>query len=272
MSKSTTEQDKACAGLARAALFPKRMHRDVADTSHFPALLQLDLLRSKYLSTTPNASISYVFPRHVVVVRNLADDGIVQWNGEPDFDDNGHAAKFEVIPDRLSVSCTSQCDSLGISKSLRAFRRTTGGDDKGAEEIVLCSDRILKSDSRDKRYKGVAKDLPPQSYQAVEEVLAHQLVQVRHEATTSKEKAQVELEGAKAGECYYSRHSLDDKLQVKKGSRLQTGFSILPSAVQKWCMNKCLSVVAVEHLVAQQHETDQKEAQEAVQSELRRQQ
>ena len=268
MSESkTSDHDKLCAKIARAALFPRRMHRDVADASHFPALLQLDLLRNKYLSLFPNESISSVYPRHVVVVRNLENGG-TQWNGEPDFDDNGHAAKFAVIPDRLSVACTSQCDSLGISKALRAFRRPAGSGAAGEEEIVLCSDRILKNDSHDKKYKGVAKELPPRSFQAVEEALAHQLVKFRHDTTDDTDKVQVELEAAKAGECYYSLHSLDNKFQIKKGSRLQTGYSMLPTFVQQWSLHKCLSAVAVEHLVGQNQVENRQEAKDAVETAL----
>jgi Peptidase M76 family len=255
----SADQDRECANLARAALFPKRMHRDVADASHFPALLQLDLLRNQILSTTPSASISSVFPRHVVVVRNLADGG-TQWNGEPDLETGN---KFHILPDRLSVTCSSSiCNEFltGSNKSQRAFRRVAPS---GEEEIVLCSDRILKSDSNDKRYQGVAKELPPQSYQAVEEVLAHQLVQVRHQDDTNK--AQVELQAAKAAECYFSRHSYDGKAQVKKGSRLQTGYSLLPGYIQSWSMKKCLSAVAMEHLVAQKQFQTRDEAQKAVQ-------
>lgn len=249
-SSADQDQDRDCANLARAALFPKRMHRDVADTSHFPALLQLDLLRSQTLSTTHAASISSVFPRHVVVVRNLADGG-TQWNGEPDLE-TGKEIKFQILPDRLSVICSSSvCKELNLNnddKSLRAFRRVTAA---GEEEIVLCSDRI-------------------QSYQAVEEVLAHQLVQVRLQ--DDKNKAQVELQAAKAAECYFSRHSYDGKAQVKKGSRLQTGYSWLPVFIQTWSMNKCLSVVAMEHLVTQKQFQTKDEAQKAVQESLKNEQ
>ncbi|CAB9504126.1 expressed unknown protein [Seminavis robusta] len=263
---SSSQEDQDCANLARAALFPKRMHRDVADASHFPALLQLDLLRNQVLSSTPNASISSVFPRHVLVVRNLADGG-TQWNGEPDLDDDGAQSSFQVIPDRLSVTCSSrQCKDLVSSQ--RAFRRTIRGEE---EEIVLCSDRILKPDSQDKRYKGVARELPPKSYQAVEEVLAHQLVQVRSNIHDNN-AAKVQLDAAKAAECYFSRHAYEGTMQVKKGSRLQTGYSWLPSFAQNWSMNKCLSAVAMEQLVAQKLCQNKQDAKEAVQAALKKNQ
>jgi hypothetical protein len=270
------DQDRVCANLARAALFPKRMHRDVADAAHFPALSQLELLRNQILSTTTtNASISSVFPRHVVVVRNLADGG-TQWNGEPDLEPGN---KFQVLPDRLSVTCSSSsCNEFfsnnnnnqnGKSQQ-RSFRRR---NEAGVEEIVLCSDRILKSDSTDTRYQGVAKELPPQSYQAVEEVLAHHLVQVRQQQRDNdNDKVQVELQAAKAAECYFSRHAYGGNVQVKKGSRLQTGYSWLPGFLQNWSMNKCLSVVAMEHLLTQKQFQTKNEAQKAVQEALKHQQ
>jgi len=268
---TNNDEDRDCASLARNALFPKRMHRDAADGSHFPALLQLDLLRDTFLTKKANAtgsylgapSISSVFPRHVVVVRNLADGG-TQWNGEPDFENAANTA-FQVVPDALSVQCTSNCSQLfpDAAKTQRAFRRpvaagtsTSGDAQEAAQEIILCTDRILKADSRDAQYKGFAKELPPKSFQAVEEVLAHQLVQVRHEQecvkpTTVETASRVEVEAAKAAECYFSRHAYDEKMQIKKGSRLQTGYSYLPGFVQHWSMSKCLSAVAKEHLVQQ---------------------
>ena len=245
------------------------MHRDAADASHFPALLQLDLLRDSCLRSLANASISSVFPRHVVVVRNLADGGM-QWNGVPDFNDSS-SNSFSVIPGHLSVRCTSDCDQFLTSKSQRAFQRPNAA----GNEIVLCSDRILQSDSQSAKYKGVAKELPPKSLQAVEEVLAHELVKVRRQQEHSQknihatEKADTEVEAGKAAECYFSRHTYDGQKQIKKGSRLQTGYSMLPSFLRGWSMSKCLSAVATEHLVAQSMSTY--DAKEAVQAAMKNQ-
>lgn len=259
-----TDQDRTCASLARAALFPKRMHRDVADDSHFPALLQLDLLRDQFFNNWPNASVSSVFPRHVVVVRNLADGGI-QWNGEPDLEGE---VKFQLIPDHLSVTCGT-CDPALQGK---AFRRPASSGSK-EEEIVLCSDRILQKDSNDKKYKGVAKELPPKSLQAVEEALAHALFRIRHDnksnATDLVANAKLEVQAAKAAECYFSRHTYEDRLLIKKGSRLQTGYSWFPAFVKNWSMNKCLMAVAKEHLVAQS--VAQQDAEAAVEAALKHQ-
>ena len=271
---TSTDQDRICASLARSSLFPKRMHRDSADDSHFPALLQLDLLRDSCLQSLTNATISSVFPRHVVVVRNLADGGM-QWNGEPDFDTPA-SVSFSVIPNYVSVRCTSDCDKYLTSKSQRAFQQQSHDKILGgaSTEIVLCSDRILKKDSLDASYKGVAKELPPKSFQAVEEVLAHELVKVRLNSKNSSssdnlEKANVQVEAARAAECYFSRHNYDDKKQIKKGSRLQTGYSWLPAYLQGWSMSKCLSAVATEHLVADS--MSQYDAKEAVQAAMKHQ-
>lgn len=266
MPSNATEKDRTCAEFARAALFPRRMHRDVAHASHFPALLQLDLLREKFLT---NLSVSSVFPRHVVVVRNLSADQM-EWNGVPDM--NEREAKFEVIPNHLSVRCTSECDRILMNKRMRSF---IGVDtENGGKEIVLCSERVLKSDYNSAKYKGVAKELPPKSLSAVEEVLAHQLVRIKHAQDNNLQEllpsASVELEAAKAAECYYSRHTYDEKLMSKKGSRLQLGYSWLPGSLQHWSMNRCLKAVSREHLVAQSMK--KQDANKAVQEAMKHQQ
>ena len=266
MTGSTTEQDRDCSSLARAALFPNRMHRDAADGSHFPALLQLDLLRSVCLQSLPNTTPFTIFPRHVLVVRDLATGG-TQWNGEPDFKD-ASSSSFSVIPGHLSVLCTSECNKLlSLPKNQRAFQKPTTGSET---EIVLCSDRILKSDNQNTKYKGVAKELPPKSFQAVEEVLAHELVKVRrrqheeHDGNNLAAAASTEVEAAKAAECYFSRHTYDGKKQIKKGSRLQTGYSMLPPFAQGWSKSKCLSAVATEHLLAIQSDLVKNDVKQAV--------
>ena len=272
MTESTTEQDRDCSSLARAALFPKRMHRDAADDSHFPALLQLDLLRSLCLESLPNATPFTIFPRHVLVVRDLATGG-TQWNGEPNFKD-ATSSSFPVIPGHLSVRCTSECNKLlSLPKNQRAFQEPANGSET---EIVLCSDRILKSDCQSIKYKGVAKELPPKSFQAVEEVLAHELVKVRrqqevHDGTNLAIAASTEVEAAKAAECYFSRHTYDNKKQIKKGSRLQTGYSMLPSFIQGWSKSKCISAVATEQLVALQSDLAQNDAKQAVRTAMKHQ-
>jgi hypothetical protein len=107
--------------------------------------------------------------------------------------------------------------------------------------------------------------------QAVEEVLAHQLVQVRKENknATVEEKAKIEVEAARAAECYFSKHTYDKSTQIKKGSRLQTGYSYLPAFVKTWSMDKCLTAVAKEYLVDQS--VSQQDAIKAVQEAMKHQ-
>ena len=269
ISTTATDLDRECASIARAALFPERMHRDSGDTSHFPALLQLDMLRESVLENAPHASISALFPRHVVVVRNLADEGI-QWNGKPDYDDPSNVS-FTVVPDVLSVRCTSNCGDFAEDKSLRGFRRTFSR----GQEILLCSDRVMNRDHTDAKYRGVAKDLPPKSFQTVEEVLSHHLVHIRHDQVAGKGNrdgglsADVDVEAVRAGECYFSRHDYDGNTQTKRGSRLQIGYSWLPSVAQNWSMGRCISNAALRSLLSRKPSLPKREAQQAVADALR---
>lgn len=229
----TTEKDADCAAFARAALFPKRMHRDVDHANYnFPALLQLDRLRQSLFSST---ATSVLFPRHVAVVQQ---NGKVQWNGQPDIIEDS----FEVIPDKLSVRCTSECNRLfGNKLQQRAF---VSPDKK---EIVLCSDRLLQKDYKDARYEGVAKELPPNSFKAIEEALAHALVQVQHEK--EDDVAVTELQAAAAAECYFSSQKYNGKTLVKKGSGLMLGYSFLPASLKSRLYKKCLLNVAAQHVM-----------------------
>lgn len=228
---TNTTQDRVCASLARSALFPKRIHRDVANVKHFPALLQLDLLRDSVLASDPGASISSVFPRHVVVVRNLAD-GSTQWNGQPDFFRTPSSVSFPVIPNKVSVRCTSNCNEYLSNRSQLSFRH--------GQDLVLCSDRILKSDAKEMENRDIVRQLPEKSLQAVEEVLARELVLLRHEYKQSS-GSRADKEAALAAECYFSRHEYDGKTKIRRGSHLQPGYSLLPSFLQNWCLNRCLS-------------------------------
>jgi hypothetical protein len=299
---TVTEEDLRCAEFARAALFPKRMHRDVAHANHFPALVQLDLLRDYYL---PHSTVSAIFPRHVVVVPNVvlaaADNGSskIQWNGVPDIDTA--TASFNVIPGKISVRCTSGCSTLLNHATQRAFverrhqhhhhhhNHKNPNDIKDEEEIqiVLCTDRILKKDHLHPNYTGVAKELPPNTMQAVEEVLAHQLA-VKVQQNTKRTVAQptsdngydpdpiitaatIQLLASQVSECYFSRHAAYNDnnsggsggggdtstkkqqhppQQIKQGSRLPMGYSWLPSigGWNEWALQRCTIAVATEQL------------------------
>jgi hypothetical protein len=308
-TSTVTDKDLRCAEFARAALFPKRMHRNVAHANHFPALVQLDLLRDYYL---PQSTVSAIFPRHVVVVPNVlaVDDGspkTIQWNGAPDIDTS--TASFDVIPGKISVRCTSDCSKLLNHATQRAFVEThptplhyhhhnhfhnhnnpnNDVDDKEEEEIqiVLCTDRILQKDHLDQNYTGVAKELPPKTMQAVEEVLAHELavkVQQKTRRVTQPSSdddhnddhmitaATIQLMASQVAECYFSRHAAyndntntgggggrrgetSDKKQhppqqIKQGSRLPMGYSWLPTTGgwKDWAMQRCRTAVATEQL------------------------
>jgi hypothetical protein len=263
----STEKDRDCATFARAALFPDRMHRDVAHTNHFPALNVLDRYR-RQIDERSGGTIapSSLFPRRVVVVRDLSNpDGPVQWNGQPDIDASD--ASFEVIPRILTIRCTSDCHKL-TEVYKRAFtQKSVGEEGQERTEIILCTDRILQNDYKEPLSSTVAKELPAQSFAAVEEVLAHELVKLTYAG--DKDIAKIEVEAAKAAECYYSRHKYDDKMQIKRGSGLPRGFSLFPGTLQSWTKSSCVITHATKNL---QQETGlgKAEAREAIQEVLKK--
>lgn len=247
-NSTTTPQDRDCAVFARAALFPSRLHRDVTHGGHFPALLALDRLRAKLQDT----AASYLFPRHVVVVRNLADETI-QWNGQPDLHED---ASFEVIPNKLSVRCAEKHYQCQNNQNHRSFlQEVAQSDGRTITEIVLCSNRILQKDYVPNQLENMIMHdrLPIRSLHSVEETLAHELVKVEDGASpgvNNHDAASIEVRAAQAAECYYSRHpDQKQRMQVRKGSRLQKGYSYLPSRLQSWAMDKCVAEVSMEHLL-----------------------
>jgi hypothetical protein len=326
MTSSTNnqqQQDYDCARFAREALFPKRLHREDDMTHHegnktFPALLVLDRYRQQLLRDDQQtmATFSNVFPRHVVVVRNLVNENDIQWNGQPDIEQHQQQrssdAYFEVIPNRLSVRCTSKCDQLLENKLQKSFIVQTNISTKGNEnerqqrkhEIVICTDRVLQSGYYKKTSSPLhssslaTDDLSPSSLAAVEEVLAHALVVVeqQHQANNNKDNkgtimslsdaASIEVQAAQAAECYYySRKDHVPKL-IKRGSQLGfTGFSLLPRGIQTWLQRQCIQSVATEHLLLRVQEeennnvnnnnnitTSRRDALKAIQKVMRQQQ
>jgi hypothetical protein len=290
-TKTKTEQqhDHDCARLAREALFPSRLHRDVTHPYNFPALLVLDRYRQELLrSLDQQMTFSKLFPRHVVVVRNLVNENDIQWNGQPDINTTQQGdASFEVVPNRLTVRCTSECDQLLQNRLQRALVQRKG---KNEHEIVVCSDRVLQSDYYNQQKHSLDSSsvssianstdlLAPRSLAAVEEVLAHALVvveqQQQQQASGSKNAAFMQVQAAQAAECYYSRHELDKHhRQVKRGSQLGfTGFSLLPQGIQHWMQRWCMQRVATEHLLVENENgaISRSEAQKAVQEAMKRQ-
>jgi hypothetical protein len=216
-----------------------------------PALAALDLVRQDVIRRHSVTSFSKLFPRHVIVVP--APDGSMQWNGQPDIVDS----TVEVIPNRLSVKCM-QC-SDDIKKGVKSFIRAKK-DDKFAStsshpEIVLCTNRLLQSDyneSKDPTLLKQRRDLPPRSYAAVEESLAHEITKVRvdqsdHRSPTDspcERLAKAEVQAAWAAECFFQKQGKE----VHRGSVLRPapGFSFLPGSLQQNFQNRCVRAVAAE--------------------------
>jgi len=286
----TAEQktrDYDCAVFARAALFPGRMHRDGAHPHHFPALAVLEAYRQRLLASSSHPSS--LFPRGVILVRNLGGaEGQLQWNGAPEIDKQ--SASFEVIPHRLSVRCTSECDQYTQQMKQTALLLETKNDkidnnnsdtttvEDGETVLVLCTDRLLPSrgsDYREPLDAAIAQELPPRAYRKIEEAVAHQVAKIAAAAPSSSGSstatgtseddnniaaaAHLELEAAKAAECYYSgRHRYDNKHMptVKRGSQLPRGYGWMPGVLQNYLHRQCLLKVAAEQLSWQQQPND----------------
>eukprot|EP00591_Stephanopyxis_turris_P001789 CAMPEP_0195520958 /NCGR_PEP_ID=MMETSP0794_2-20130614/17683_1 /TAXON_ID=515487 /ORGANISM="Stephanopyxis turris, Strain CCMP 815" /LENGTH=284 /DNA_ID=CAMNT_0040650405 /DNA_START=15 /DNA_END=872 /DNA_ORIENTATION=+ len=252
MSKTMdTNKDRDCAFLARAALFPSRLHRDKTHDLELPALQALGKIRDVVMAKYPNAALSSVFPKHVLVVRSVtANYGELQWNGQPDL----KGASFDVLPNIFSVCC-SDCDALNIPSELNAFTRIVGeksGQTGVKKEIVLCTDRLMKSDYSPEKSLDMSS-LPRRSFQAVEEALAHEVTKIRDQfkfdckdntddpSSTCRGLALAEIRAAAAAECYYSKEGKS----VRRGSGLPRGFSLLPASVQRSILHRCINTVAM---------------------------
>lgn len=290
-SNVVTEQDRDCAVFARQALFPQQMHRDWKNTGQFPALTALDRLRHRLMQQHQSVyqqHPSALFPRGVILVRDLQDESRLQWNGTPDIDPAD--ASFAVIPRQLTVRCTSDCARLTNFRQQTALlvqqhSESNDSNSTEAEEttLILCTDRLLQSDYREPlEASGVARELPRKSYKAIEEAVAHQIaklgiaMQMDKDATLADAAAVTEIEAAKAAECYYSRHTYDAKnavtqqVQIQRGSGLPAGYSKLPTFLQSYFLNWCLLQTATCHLQYNDNNntTDPKEARAAVEEAL----
>lgn len=255
---SASVRDNACAVLARAALFPVSI--DYAGNHHLirPALQALDVLRKQVLGAE-NIPVSKLFPRHVIVVPSAS--GGMQWNGQPDIHRN--TASFEVIPEKLSVKCMP-CGDKNDGKE--AFIQSLEHKEANRihEEIVLCTDRLLKSDylkSSDPTLLEQRKDLPPRSLAAVEESLAHEIRKIHiSRKLVDKQRvngddtsaswsecdryAHIELQAARMAQCLFRREGSE----IYRGSALrpQSGFSMLPESLQTDLQHRCARKVATE--------------------------
>lgn len=255
----STPRDRHCAALAREALFPRRVSRDGHRPTLFPALEGLTKLRLEAMLSNPNVSHANFFPKGVIVVRpvagNFAPDEL-QWNGQPDIDDA--TATFAVVPRMIAVKCM-ECSGMTlpttVDKNVKSFVRhsqsglTRQGRGEGSErnrEIVLCTNRLLQKDYDEDKIKRL--EFPQKSLAAVEEALAREVTKMRDSLKVERGEIQEggistahsEVVAALAAECYFNRHGKE----VKKGSQLQAGFSMLPSPLQAWARNRCIRSVA----------------------------
>jgi len=252
----STPRDRDCAALARAALFPLRVSRDGHRPTLFPALESLTKLRVDAMVANPNLSHANFFPRRVVVVRpvagNFAADEL-QWNGQPDIDDA--SASFAVVPRMIYVKCM-ECTRMGMPNGVRPdaqsyvrekagglTRQERGEGSEKSREIVLCTNRLLKSDYDEDKIKKL--EFPQKSMASVEEALAREIAKMREmlkadrgESITAS-AAHTEVMTALAAECYFNKHGKE----VKKGSQLMNGYSMLPAPLQHWARNRCVRVV-----------------------------
>ena len=255
----STPRDRHCAALAREALFPRRVSRDGHRPTLFPALEGLTKLRLEAMLSNPDVSHANFFPKGVIVVRpvagNFAPDEL-QWNGQPDIDDA--TATFAVVPRMIAVKCM-ECSGMTlpttVDKNVKSFVRhsqsglTRQGRGEGSErnrEIVLCTNRLLQKDYDEDKIKRL--EFPQKSLAAVEEALAREVTKMRDSLKVDRGEIQEggistahsEVVAALAAECYFNRHGKE----VKKGSQLQAGFSMLPSPLQAWARNRCIRSVA----------------------------
>jgi hypothetical protein len=242
MSPKASQRDRDCAFLARSVLFPLRINRDGTHPTILPAVEALNVLRTDAMAANPFRVASSFFPPRVVVVRASAEnDGRVQWNGMPDITE--FDASFDVVPGIISVRCMECAE---FQPTMKAFVQ------KGKEgrEIVLCSDRVLK---KDYTHENVT-DLPKKSLVVVEEILAHQVTKIGAalkfendktanascDPTTCHGLAAAEILAARVSECYYAKAGKE----VKRGSGLATGYSLLPRFLQKSLREGCIRSVA----------------------------
>lgn len=264
----STPRDRHCAALAREALFPRRVSRDGRRPTLFPALEGLTKLRLEAMLSNPDVSHANFFPKGVIVVRpvagNFAPDEL-QWNGQPDIDDA--TATFAVVPRMIAVKCM-ECSGMTlprtVDKNVKSFvrhsqsgltRQDRGEGGERNREIVLCTNRLLQKDYNEDKIKRL--EFPQKSLAAVEEALAREVTKMRDSIKVDRgeiqegdiSKAHSEVVAALAAECYFNRHGKE----VKKGSQLQAGFSMLPSPLQSWARNRCIRSVAGKAI---QHEVD----------------
>jgi len=245
-----TARDLACAVFARAALFPWKVDWSGKHHSIHPAVQALDLVRKDVIELK-NGTISALFPRGVVVVPSSSEVEL-QWNGQPIIKESS----VEIIPNILTVKCIECLDGNNTTKSFTRITKEEGKNAQLCHEIVLCTNRLLKSDyskSKDPTLLEQRKDLPPQSLAAVEEALAHEIIKFREKFRLKDNNdpssnecaffAATEIEAARRAECFYEKKGSE----VRKGSCLKPpGFSWLPETLQRNLQSRCVKAVATQ--------------------------
>lgn len=274
-STPPTQKDLDCIFLARDALFPLKIQRALAKIhpTQFPASEATAKVRTAAMEHHANRAPSSFFPRGIVVVHDVNNQSL-QWNGQPDIDNN--TASVSVIPKLLSVTCR-QC---GDGREAFVTRR-----DDGQREIVLCSDKLMKGDYTPSKIP----DQTPKSLVAVETALAHHVTKVGMQidcerqqtpgsddtttTTTCPDLAAMEVMAARAAECYYSQTKGtiwgQAAAQVKRGPALgHAGFSWYPASLRNMLQDWCVAAVATRAVKAQEY--DAKQAKESVAEAMRK--
>ena len=256
-----TQKDLDCAFLARDALFPLKIQRDGRPPTQFPASEAVGRVRDAAMARHANRAASSFFPRGIVVVHDVSTQTL-QWNGQPEI--SNADASVPVIPHLLSV----RCQVCGNADKREAYVQRKDAD-KPEREIVLCSDKLLKSDYTPSKIP----DKTPRSLVAIETALAHHVTKVgeqvereRQESsstdttTTCPDLAAMEVLAARAAECYYSQTKGiwgQQAAEVKRGPALgHAGFSWYPAALRDMLQDRCVRAVAT-RAMAQEYPTSE---------------
>ena len=275
-SPASQKDDKACAILAREALFPMKLDWNKGQhVSIHPALDVLEQLR-KDLVAVRDMPFSNLFPRHVMLVPVPGTSAReMQWNGQPDV---GEDNTVEVLPNVLTVKC-QQCPIEDVKAGVKAYLSQSSNSYSNTLELNVCSNAVLQKDYRKFARRENAetlleqrRDLPTQSLQTIEETLAHELAKLQINTDVddferpllqkiprpqSKDGgalalddcqpyAKLELLASRAAECMYERRGSE----VRKGSNLRpsVGFSLLPTRTQQQYISRCAQEVTIHNL------------------------
>lgn len=249
-----TQKDLDCAFLARDALFPLKIQRDGRHPTQFPASEAVGSVRDAAMERDAHRAASSFFPRGIVVVHDVSTQTL-QWNGQPNISNTD--ASVPVIPHVLSV----RCRVCGADDNRQAHVQRKHADNPELE-IVLCSDKLLKSDYAPSKIP----DKTPRSLVAIETALAHHVTKVGAQVkrdgqddsssttvdvtptASCPDLATMEILAARAAECYYSQTKGiwgQQAAEVKRGPVLgHSGFSWYPTVFRDMLQKRCIRAVA----------------------------